>query len=313
MANATVILAEEPRAYTCGLLKEPPVLDGKADDLIWNNLPEESGFYVLGDKTFAVERPTSFRAGWTSNALYLAVRCTEPTPAKLTSDKKDCEDIWSDDSIEIFIYPEPGGNSRYFQMVVNSVGKRFNGIGESRSTTLWDWDASTHIGTNFWSLEVKVPLEVIRFIPRNRGVWKMNIARNNWIGANAAERYTCWPRLKNGFHETENFGVFYFVTNSFSADEINRKAPYAMYLQKRAREIAGEYPKYRGLVENSVKSGILKQEGMALKIQWEWIVRVNDTGTSNIGEISSGFPAAFDLVDKTEEFQIRTMMELLFE
>ena len=71
---------------------------------------------------------TSMRIGWTDEALFFGVRADEPqVEAVVTAaKKKDMESLWSDNSIEFFVFPP--GTPAFRQFIVNTVGARWNQV-----------------------------------------------------------------------------------------------------------------------------------------------------------------------------------------
>ena len=57
--------------YPCYRLATAPVMNGKADDAGWQQLPEAGAFFIHGGKDYAIEKRTFFRSGWTDDSLYL--------------------------------------------------------------------------------------------------------------------------------------------------------------------------------------------------------------------------------------------------
>jgi len=310
MGIAGAVHGADARGYTGCLLREEPVLDGKIEDAVWNTAPEAKGFFILGKTNAAVERPTSFRAGWTTNALYLAVKCIEPTPEKLVANQADDGKVWWDDSIELFVLPEPDKSKIYYQLVVNSRGCRWNGVGSDRHE-LMRWEAKSFIGKDYWSLEIKIPFETIRQIPCDGKLWKFNLARNVQA-VSTAEKHTTWSPLKGGFRDPLNFGWLYFKAVACSPEEVAANLPEALYLRWRVKEIAGEYPKYKDALDKGLSYEGFKSEAGLLKSQWEWIERINGQEKMDPAGLISGFGQSERLIEKTKNFKDRVLMESLF-
>ena len=260
LASGSVILnGAEVREYPCHRLPSAPVLDGKLDDEAWQALPEVTGFYTLnlggrpGDRDYAVEKQTFFRAGWTDDSLYLAVKCVEP----LMSEVRAGSSVWAGDSMELFFVPET--NSRHYcQLATNSAGSRWNAIGpDIKKTPPWDWEVRPGKWDKGWLLEVRIPFSVLGGAPADGGQWPINIARNILTGP-ATERFTCWAPTPGAFNNIENFGLFVFKPGKQSgraAREEGRKlnAPFYRYLRKQCLEmssVAKDAPALRKALNN---------------------------------------------------------------
>lgn len=205
-------------------VSDAPVLDGKIDDAAWRNAYPMGGFVMLGDSQSAVVKQTAFRAVYTADALYVAVECREPDMDKLQTAKQR---VYKVDSIEIFVQPKADG--RYWQMVVSSDGVREEYPGPKKASDIL-WDAKVYRGTDFYSMEVKLPFDIFGTQPVSNAAWRFNIARNATT-PNSCRRST-WSHLRNGFHEPENFGELVFFGAGIDKLAINRE------VFKRQREAA---------------------------------------------------------------------------
>jgi len=203
--------------YPCHRLPAAPVVDGKGAEEAWRHAPSSSGFYVLGGRTFAGDKQTSFKAGWTADSLFLLVHCEEPAPGGLKGGMEDGGKMWSDDSIELFFIPAADGS--LFNFVANCRGARWNGMGDGEAKPLWDWTAKTTVEQTSWTLEVKIPFALFLRTPTEGDHWKMNIARNIMTGG---DRYSCWPPLKNGFRDLPRYGSLRFKESVLTAAESAR-------------------------------------------------------------------------------------------
>ncbi len=208
----------EEKIYPCYKLTKEPVLDGKVrNDPAWENIPEATGFVALGSNTLSPKQ-TSFKMGYSVEGIYIGVECEEPEIENIKAKFKDMGNLWEEDSIEVFIFPK--GAETYFQFIVNTDGARFNSKGLGGSLPLWDWQAKTYKGEDYWSAEVRIPFEVFGTIPKDGEVWTGNISRNI-LTSGDGDRHTTWAYLKRGFHETGNFGKIIFA-GEFSEKEARK-------------------------------------------------------------------------------------------
>jgi hypothetical protein len=201
--------SERKASYPCHYFKGAgPVLDGKMDgDPFWESVAPSACFVVLGKNT-AAEKKTFFKMAYNDHALYIAVRCQEPQVNKIKSLLGDGENVWSEDSVEIFLFPQDGSGN-YFQFVVSAGGARYNGEGFEK-LPLSDWRASVCKGRDFYSVEVKIPFEALMAAPAADGeAWTGNIIRNILT---SGPRHWTWSTLnpKKGFHDPDNFNALVF-------------------------------------------------------------------------------------------------------
>lgn len=198
---------EHSRDYPAYKLYPPPVVDGILDDEAWEQTPRAQGFYIhrsgrgVLKERFAWQKPTSFSIGWCGENLYVAVWAKDPFNQLLTPLQSDGDELWSDDSVELFISPD--GKS-YFQFIINSIGVRWNGKDGRGSPEMWGWQGRAGISGDYWKAELEIPFSILGTIPREGDVWKFNIARNV-LADPAGERHSSWAPVVNRFNDVEYF------------------------------------------------------------------------------------------------------------
>ena len=220
--------------YPCYRLTKPPVMNGKADDAGWQQLPEAGAFFIHGGKDYAIEKRTFFRSGWTDDSLYLQVKCFEPLTEKMKASTTDGDVLWADDAVEMFF--QPATDTSYFQLVANSVGARWNAVGpDSKTAKPWNWEVKSGKWEKGWLVEVRIPFAVLGKTPKTGEKWPVNIARDITTGP-VVESATCWAPVQNGFNNLERFGHFVFsgepaVTQQAKKDETKLNEPFYQYLK----------------------------------------------------------------------------------
>ncbi len=110
--------------------------------------------------------------------LYFLITAMEPEPdkMKILQTRKDSP-VWSDDSMEIFIYPPTAANS-YYQIAVNPKGTVFDAVcpGGNGKFNL-DVEAAAKIHADRYVIEMKVPVERLGEFRRGN-IWRVMFARN---------------------------------------------------------------------------------------------------------------------------------------
>ena len=202
---------EDKRIYFCDRLIRTPVLDGKiANDPAWEGIQAATEFVELGSDTSA-SKQTSFKIGYTPEALFIGIECEEPELTGIKAVAKDGDiRICVDDSVELFIIP--GGAQNYYQFMINAIGSRWSYefvavFAAGPEIPLANWQAKTCVGGKHWSVEIKIPWEVFLAIPEREEKWRVNVCRNT---CTAKERHTTWAHLKGNFHQPTDFGGIVF-------------------------------------------------------------------------------------------------------
>jgi len=198
------------QVYPCPRANPAPVLDGKLDDVAWQQAPVASGFtFFKFDPNFAAGTPakpsTSFRVLWDDRFLYLGIRCDEPLMAKITPVRYALDEhaVFRGETIEIFIDPDHS-HDRYYQLAFNVAGSLYDGEGMAIG---WNSHAAvtTWLGPDFWSAEIAVPWAPMKAKPQAGNVVGLNVNRDRSVGESALSTWACVNSL-NGFHDPERFG-----------------------------------------------------------------------------------------------------------
>ncbi len=188
-----------PKAYLCRQLTAAPELDGDVtEDAAWRDVAPATGYRVLGEARPS-RKQTTFRAGFTADALYVVVVCDEPDPDSIVADMGDGEDLWDEDSVEVFL--STTGEDE-LQFVVNAIGSR------ASSKTVAEWEAATFIDDGAWTVEIALPWEVLGAFPAEGAVWGLNVTRN--IVVDGTIEHHTWASVELGFHEPKRFGALRF-------------------------------------------------------------------------------------------------------
>ncbi len=244
-----------PRSYVCERVTEAPVIDGKLDEICWQQVTWTDDFLdIQGPQMPKPSWQTRCALLWDQQYLYIAARLEEPQiQASLTS--RDAV-IYHDNDFEVFIDPD-GNNHLYFELEINALN------------TVWDlllirpyrdggpavnaWDipglrtAVNIDGTlndpndrdEGWNVEIAIPWAALaesagRACPPEAGhVWRMNFSRVQWrfqpvdggyekqidpeTGKSFPENNWVWsPQGLIAMHYPENWGEVVFSDPDFS-------------------------------------------------------------------------------------------------
>ncbi|MEX2606735.1 MAG: DUF4838 domain-containing protein [Kiritimatiellia bacterium] len=141
---------------------EMPEIDGRLDEPAWQTAaPVDFKVYDSKEKTARdANFPTELRALWLpGQGLLFGFHMSEPNPGALQNEKQGKDDggLWHQDCVEIFIDPT-GRNTGKFHQFILTAGKAVFDAKEGDAA--WDCEGlrfATHIGDDFWSLEVFIP------------------------------------------------------------------------------------------------------------------------------------------------------------
>ena len=101
-----------------------------------------------------------------SEAVYFAFRCRDSQPQRIRTTISRRDNAFSDDWVGVSLDSSRAGQLAY-HLFVNPSGIQMDAL-QSGSTGEdfapdWVWQSAGHVGTDGWSVEIRVPLENIRF------------------------------------------------------------------------------------------------------------------------------------------------------
>ena len=165
---ASAPLAAQPRpSLEARRAVEPPTIDGRLDETEWGD-PLPAGDWLSynplhGDR---VPQHTAVWVSYDADALYFAFRCDDPDPASIKTSITRRDNIWQDDWIGLSLDALGTGQQSY-HMLVNPSGVQLDMInsaagGEDTSPD-WIWDSAGRITDSGYVVEIRLPLQSIRF------------------------------------------------------------------------------------------------------------------------------------------------------
>jgi hypothetical protein len=179
--------------------KEPPAIDGKLNDPVWQNAQALTDFFILKKNTLAKVQ-THVRMAYDENNLYLAAVMDEPYPDKIKArfTERDTE-VFIDDCFEIFIGSKEDLKD-YYHIVINSRGTVFDDKRNIGDYTKWNgtYDIAASINKNSWQLEMAIPWSNFDFAGKGQKLFTCNFARERYADGRTYCTYA--PLFGAGFH-----------------------------------------------------------------------------------------------------------------
>ena len=171
---------------------EPPVIDGRVDEAIWERAEPFSAFIQQdpNEGEPASER-TEIRFLLDRRNLYIAVVCFDSEPGNIlvTQSRRDA-DLEDTDSIRILLDTFNDGQNA-FVFGTNPFGIEYDGqvmaegqtgqAGAARGGFNVNWDADWTVRTQMtergWEAEFAIPLRTLRYNPGEDRIWGVNALR----------------------------------------------------------------------------------------------------------------------------------------
>jgi hypothetical protein len=186
-----------------------PIVDGVLDDAAWKDAPPLSDLRQKEPHAGATpSERTVIRVVYTSDALYVGVKCYESHPRSQWVVKQMGRDqsLYVDDRIEIGIDSFHDHRNGY-QFVTNPAG----GMMDSRMTEntkvapQWDgiWYVKTSVDSDGWNAEFMIPFKTIAFDPK-KSTWGFQFKRSMEHLYETA--VWSWPRADGQMNNMALFG-----------------------------------------------------------------------------------------------------------
>ena len=201
-------MQKHPRTAESVATNQPPGVDGKLEDPLWNRPPDIDRFLVNNKN----RRPPVATHAWFAHDrvnLYMAARCSETKLDALhTKATKRDVSAWRDDSIELLLDTNLDRQT-YFQIIVSAAGVILDG---RQRDTSWDGQFAQATGreAGAWTIEMAIPWKTLNVDPPSDGtVMGLLVARNRRAGGSHV--FFQWTPTERGEnHRPANFGNLHF-------------------------------------------------------------------------------------------------------
>jgi hypothetical protein len=160
---------------------QPPRLDGRSDDAVWQDAPKFTGFRQFEPRTDVDPTfQTEFQVAYDEKNLYVLVRMHDPSPDSIMHALTRRDVRGPSDQIKLLIDSYSDKRSG-FELAVNPDGVKRDFVmsNDGDEDGSWDgvWDVATAVDSLGWVAEFRVPLSQLRYAPAAShtfgfGVWR---------------------------------------------------------------------------------------------------------------------------------------------
>jgi hypothetical protein len=227
--SAVAVLSAQPLpSYQIFRTAGRIVIDGKLDEPAWRQAPAVGDFH-FNWWTAGEKEQTVAKILWDDDYLYVGYYCLDKHIAAEVVERHGPVSL--DDSVEIFISPNPAKIRNYHGFEMNVIGTMLNSLRADWYTGPRYWDVegvqlkTSHSGLlakhdspedDHWILEMAIPLKVFEkdaahTPPQEGDTWRLNLNR---AGGTTNAQYSTWSPVKSekpNFHVPEAFGTVRFV------------------------------------------------------------------------------------------------------
>src|SRR5215510_4445180 len=144
-----------------------PKLDGVLDEAVWARepIPLEGWASYNPLRGEPARQRTSVWIAYDNDALYFAFRCFDEEPSKIRTTITRRDNAWNDDWIAVSLDSTRAGQVAY-HLFVNPSGIQMDALNTGTnedSAADWVWESAGHVDAQGYVVEMRVPLESIRF------------------------------------------------------------------------------------------------------------------------------------------------------
>ena len=175
----------------------PPKIDGLLDDEVWAAEPLQLERWMSYNplRGEPEQQQTRVWIGFDSEAIYFAFRCYDTEPDKIRSTISRRDNVWNDDWVGVSLDSSRAGQIAY-HMFVNPSGIQMDALQSANEDTApdWLWQSAGRIDAEGYVVEIRLPLESIRF--KGGSEVRMNMLffrKNSRLGVSWS-----WPEMKPG-------------------------------------------------------------------------------------------------------------------
>lgn len=196
-------LTGDPSLAACALLPgEAVVVDGRLDDAVWARA--EAGFGLVQhepERGGTASVPTVFKIAYDQDAVYVAAACYEDDMSRVARRLSRRDNLASSDFVSIYLDPYHDRLTGYnFRVTADGVKADHYLFDDTGRDADWNavWQAETWQDDRGWYVEVRVPLQAMRFKPDESMTWGLQFYR--WLhGRGEDTGWATWDRNQSGF------------------------------------------------------------------------------------------------------------------
>ncbi len=177
-------------------------IDGVDNEPIWQEITTITEFYQKNpDEGKPASFPTEVKICYDNDYIYLFARLHFSKDYYLDQRLTRRDNYTITDWFTLYVDPNFDRRNGYF-FAVNPNGVKVDGIlyNDQWDDNSWDavWEAEAVIDTNYWAVEIKIPISQMRFQNRNVMQWGINFKRNI-RSRNEDVYFVMVPKKESGF------------------------------------------------------------------------------------------------------------------
>ncbi len=176
-----------------------PVIDGKLDDIPWQQVTPIEKFVVAELET-TVPDQTQVYLGFDGTALYIGFRCFQDKSTMIANQTRKDGSFKFEDHVAVYLdtYHD---KRRTYGFAVNPLGTQLD---EKQGDLGWDgeWTAATIVEESVWTVEMKIPYQILDLPRAEKQTWGLNLVRRH----QSLDRTSTWADTGVNVSDANEFG-----------------------------------------------------------------------------------------------------------
>ncbi|HEV3214568.1 MAG TPA: DUF5916 domain-containing protein [Vicinamibacterales bacterium] len=167
-APASTFAQPNPPELRARRVDVPPRIDGVLDDDAWSGAPLPLDTWVSYNpmRGQRASEQTKVWVAYDDHAIYFAFKCFDTQPDRIRTNISRRDDAFNDDWVGLSLDSSRAGQAAY-HMFVNPSGIQMDAINSGSNgedfAPDWVWQSAGHVDPDGYSVEIRLPLEAIRF------------------------------------------------------------------------------------------------------------------------------------------------------
>src|SRR4030095_13951767 len=147
---------------------DAPKIDGNLNDDVWNDDPLVLGDWLSYNPLYGTKMPqrTDVRIAYDDRNIYFAFHCFDSEPGKIRTTISRRDSVFNDDWVGLSLDSNGTGQTAY-HLMVNPSGIQMDALNSSSSGERFEadivWDSAGKVTDDGYVVEIKLPLQSIRF------------------------------------------------------------------------------------------------------------------------------------------------------
>ncbi|RKU07575.1 hypothetical protein C6501_17570 [Candidatus Poribacteria bacterium] len=176
-----------------------PVIDGKLDDIPWQQVPSIEKFVVAELETTLPDK-TQVYLGFDGTALYIGFRCFQDKSTMIANQTRKDGSFKFEDHVAVYLdtYHD---KRRTYGFAVNPLGTQLD---EKQGDLGWDgeWTAAAIVEESVWTVEMKIPYQILDLPRTEKQTWGLNLVRRH----QSLDRTSTWADTGVNVSDANEFG-----------------------------------------------------------------------------------------------------------